>query len=88
MKTTIYLRVAKTKKGAKCSASSKPNNEPLQLTKGWNNSSKEFVPTVAFAVTVDIPDSLFNKASQVIASLSVTEKNSIVAAQIEAPAAK
>lgn len=88
MKTTLYLRVAKTRKGTKVSASSKPSVEPLHLMRGFNNSSKEFVPTVAFAVVVDIPDSLFSKAAQVVATLNITEKNSIIAAQIEVPAAK
>lgn len=88
MKTTLYIRVAKTKKGNKVAATSKPSVEPLSGTESTRGYAKVFLPTVAFAISVEIPDSLFNKASQVVATLNITEKQSVIAAQIEVPAAK
>lgn len=39
MKTRIYLRVAKTKKGAKVAVSMRPSREPV-------NGNKKYYPTV------------------------------------------
>ena len=83
MKYPIYLRVAKTgsRKGYKVSASSLPNNEPLNS--GSYNTT--WFPTVMFAVNIDIPDELFNQAERVIAELNVSLKEARVSSEIVLP---
>lgn len=79
----VYLRVGKSRTGSTrgrlyTSASTKVNHEPLQNANG-------FVPTVAFAVSIEIPDHLFANAEKVIADLKVTSSKADVCAEIEAP---
>ena len=61
-KIRTYIRVAKTNRGYKVAANNKANHEPLYQP-GYG-SSKDFYPTVAFAVDFNVPDELFNQASQ------------------------
>jgi hypothetical protein len=64
MKHLVYLRVAKTdgRRGYKVAASVRPNNEPLNS----GSYGTVWYSTVAFAVSIDIPDELFNQAERVI----------------------
>ena len=48
-------------------ASDRPSNEPLSITAGH-------LPTVAFAIDIDIPDKAFRQAQQVIAELKISEE--------------
>lgn len=82
MKKPIYLRIAKTKKGYKASASVSPNNEPLN---NGNSYSMEWFPTVAFCINITIPDELFEQASRVIAELNIGMKEALVSSEIVLP---
>ena len=85
MKYPIYLRVAKktgSRKGYKVSASTVPDNQPLDND---NSYSREWFPTVMFAVNVDLPDELFEQASRVIAELNVGMKAAVVSTEIVLP---
>lgn len=68
MKQRIYMRVAKHPNGkAKVVAGVRPSNEPLSITAGH-------LPTVAFAINVEIPDEAFRQAERVIAELTISEE--------------
>jgi len=72
MKTKIYLRVAKNKRnGVTVSASSKPNYNPLESPSGYKKTSN--LPTLAFAISVDIPDESFKRAEKIVADLILKE---------------
>lgn len=80
MKARVYLRVAKTAKrggnpGFKVAATVKPNAYPLEASDGW-------LPTAAFAVDLDIPDVMFERASEVLAELVIDPEDASIAAQI------
>lgn len=79
MKTTIYLRVARTSRGAKVAASTKPNHAPLQSGSSWK---AKVLPTAAFAITLDIPNEAFYQAEQVLAKLEVPFEKITVAAEV------
>lgn len=60
MKKKFYLKIAKGgKNGFKVEARNKPNSSPLKTQTGYPRQYK-YYPTVLIAVTVEIPDSLFN----------------------------
>lgn len=85
MKATVYVRVGKADRGSVkgrlyVRAGSKPDYAPLENASG-------FVPTVAFAIQIDIPESLFRQAERVIAELDVSETTMKVAAEIQSPEA-
>ena len=52
---------------AKVTAGVRPSNEPLSITAGH-------LPTVAFAINVEIPDEAFRQAERVIAELKISEE--------------
>lgn len=83
MKVRAYLRVAKTGRGSrspyKIHASSKPDHRPLSSGYG---RSETVLPTVAFAIDVDIPDKLFKQAEQVIAEITIPEDQAVIAAEV------
>lgn len=81
MKVKTYLRVAKTKRGAKVVAGSKPNQKPLVRDAGYR--TEEVLPTIAFAVILDIPDEEFARAEQVLAEIGVQPEQTTVAAEVE-----
>lgn len=83
MKTRIYLRIAKTgnRKGFKVSASSMPNNEPLN-SGGYHTV---WFPTVHFALDLETPDELFNQAETVIAALNVNMKEAQISTELVVP---
>lgn len=83
MKVRAYVRVAKHRTGRKgymVVAGSTPNQEPL--TKG-QGMYKESLPTVAFAIDFEIPDSAFNLAERVIAEIEIPEDQLQVAAEVK-----
>ena len=79
MKITIYLRVAKTKKGTvKVEASDKPNYAPLK-------TGTRFLPTVSFGVEFDIPDILFQGAGLMVGLIKLTTEEVKIATHIPIP---
>lgn len=79
MIATIYLRIAKTKKGAtRVEAAEKPNYAPLK-------SGTRFLPTVSFGVQFDIPDELFKGASLLVGILKLNMEEAKIAANIKVP---
>lgn len=58
MKTRIYLRIGKTKRGAIVKASTKPSSEAV-YTGSYN---KKYLPTVLVAVDLIVPDKEFDSA--------------------------
>jgi hypothetical protein len=53
MNATVYLRVARTGRGFKYSATTKPSREPLRT------ANNEPLATIAFGVRLVIPDNAF-----------------------------
>lgn len=78
MKTIVYLRIAKTKRGVKFDASEKPNQTPLKV-------GRRFIPTVAFGVELDIPDEVFKGAGLLIGLLKLSTEEVKIASKIKIP---
>jgi len=79
MKTVVYLRIAKTKRGdCKVEASDKPNYAPLK-------SGSRFLPTVSFGVEFDIPDVLFQGAGLLVGLIKLTTEEVKIATHIPVP---
>lgn len=79
MKTVIYLRIAKTKKGkTKVEASEEPNYAPLKV-------GSRFIPTVSFGVEFDVPDELFQGASLIVGLLKLKTEEAKIATHIKVP---
>lgn len=78
MKVKAYMRVGKKLHGGKAmvAANVKPTLQPLSDSAGP-------VATVAFAVVFDIPDSVLDRASEVIAEIKVDGRKVKVAAEVE-----
>jgi hypothetical protein len=78
MKAKIYMRVAKTggSKGFKATAATRPNPKALEDSYG------DALPTVAFAVLLDIPDAAFKHAEQVLAEIDIPEDRIAVAMEV------
>lgn len=78
MKAKVYLRVARDDRGkAKVAANVRPNDAPL------TDSNNYVLPTVAFGVVLDIPDALFSRAAEIIATLTIPEDQAHIAAKVE-----
>lgn len=68
MKVKAYMRVAKGANGKpKVAATVKPARTPLA------DGSGNHLMTVAFAIELDIPESLFRRGEQVVATLHLAE---------------
>lgn len=65
MKAKAYLRVAKTRRGARVMASSRANRTPIE------DSYNQPYPTVSFAVIFEIPDEAFKAGERVVAEVAV-----------------
>lgn len=83
VKVTAFVRVgvdrhASTTRGRKpkVTASAKLNEEPF-----YNNQG-DAVPTVAFAVELDLPAAMFRQAETVIASMTIPEESATIAAKV------
>lgn len=78
LKVRAYFRVAhdvRTRR-TQVQANAKPTTRPLTNTGG------AFLPTVAFAVDLEIPDALFKRAEQVIATLALSDDSAVIAATV------
>lgn len=81
-KIKVYMRVGKTDRGYKVSATAKPNSSPLDD----GAYRPKAVPTVFFAVDFEIDDSEFNLSEKTIGTVSVKSKKSqIKATEYEEP---
>lgn len=72
MKCRAYIRVAKTRRnpGFKVEANAEPTEQPLTI-----NGTP--VPTAAFALDFDIPESRFKMAEQVLAEIKIMESTEL-----------
>jgi hypothetical protein len=84
MKATVYLRVAVDKQARnmrgrqpRFAATQRPTVEPIYTT-----DHHRALPTVAFALALDLPDSMFERASEVIAELNISEDDAQIAATV------
>jgi len=84
MKIKTYLRIAKTSRGYRANASTEPDHSPLFIS-GYR--SKKFLPTVHFALLLDIPDNAFDKATEVVAELNIPEEKLEINAEVKYPVA-
>ena len=75
MKVVAYIRVSEYKGKPRISASAKPNGQPFY-------QNEQPLPTAMFALELDIPDSRFHLAEQVLAEIKVAEADTTVAADI------
>lgn len=81
MRTRVYLRVARDKRGkARVVATAKPNHRPLES--GSTRGPYDFLPTVAFAMDLDVPDAMFEQASRVVAELTIADDQAVIAAEV------
>lgn len=81
MKVRTYMRVARkpnSRGKAAVAATTKPTAHPLADINGP-------LPTVYFAIEFDIPDSLLDRAQEVIAEIKVDGRKAKIAAEIETP---
>jgi hypothetical protein len=81
MRVTAYLRVSRDPKApaksrTKVVASKRPNHAPL------TNSGGDTLPTVAFGIELEVPGLLFDRAEQVIATLTIPESSAVIAAEV------
>lgn len=61
MKTRIYLRIGKSKRGPKVAVSQKPNHQAL--TEGSGRFSEKPIPTVCVGIDLTIDDKAFADAT-------------------------
>lgn len=61
MKDTIYLKIAKARKGYKYSVGTKKNLAPLHNAP-YRSDKKKYYPTVVVALNLDVPDTHFRQA--------------------------
>lgn len=80
MKAKVYLRVADSKnQGVRVQASgTRPFLEPF-----YSGYPEKPVPTVAFAIELDIPEAAFTRAAAVVAEIDVPEEAIEIAAGVE-----
>ena len=83
MKVRAYIRVAKNGYKVKVDASAKEDSQPLFLLSGYKQ--KTFLPTVKFAVDLNIPDELFSNAAKVIGEINLALENVKIAAEVAVP---
>ena len=78
MKVKAYMRVGHDARRRKTQldVTAKPTARAL---KGSNGNE---LPTVAFAVEFEIPDEMFKRAEQVIATLTIPEQHATIAAEV------
>lgn len=81
MKQTLYVRVGKHPRGgrSKVMSGSKVSHHPVTDSQG------NPMPTVSFALEVEVPDELFTQAQKVVASIDVTAQDVTVPISIAMP---
>jgi len=72
----LFLRIGENERSYKVAATVKPSNAPLTSASGY------LLPTVAFAVMLEIPDKAFKQAEQVIAEIRIPEKDLEICAEV------
>jgi len=86
MKVKACVRVAHGNRGGsrvpvtKVAVTQKPIHDALTYIDGLSSRP---LPTVAFAVEFDIPDAMFKRAEQVIATMTIPEESATVAAVVK-----
>ena len=81
MKQKIYIKIGKGSKATpQISVTKTPSYAPMEE---YDNGSKRFIPTVSFAVNLDIPDHLFKSAEKEVATINVTKKNAVVCVEVD-----
>ena len=82
MKIRMYVRVAKQtrRNSIKIDASAKDNPQPLY--RPMYRNEKEYLPTVRFALDLEVPDELFSQASKVIGEINIALENAKIAAEL------
>jgi len=73
-KVPIYIRLAKSPKGYRVDASSKPNQKPIM-----NDYQYKPLPTVSFGLSINIPEEAFEDAVKVIAEIDYRSSEVTVA---------
>jgi hypothetical protein len=78
-KLKVYLRVAKThgSAGHRVVATTRPSHLPLSDTYG------SVLPTIAFAIVLDIDAAAFRQAERVMAELAIEPERVMVAAELD-----
>lgn len=78
MKTTVYLRAARSKNGRKAivEATARPSYRPL------HDHQAVALPTVYFALDLVIPDDMFKVAERVVAELTLSAPDESIAAAV------
>lgn len=79
MKAKVYMRVARkssSKRGFIVEGKPTPSYRPLMDSNGGA------LPTVAFALEMDIPDKMFKVAENVLATIEIPESAAQVAAEV------
>lgn len=80
MKAKVYLRFAQSEtKGFLVRAGNSPSADPIITPREGKDVA---LPTVAFAVVLDIPDAAFRRAEAVLAEIEVPEGAISVSAQV------
>lgn len=86
MNTKIYMRVAAHPDGRdadyKVAASVRPNYSPLTVDTGYNERD---LPTVAFAVELEIPEAMIFQAEQTLAEIQIPEEAVEIVAAVSYP---
>lgn len=85
MKVIAYMKVGKTqgKKGYMVHASATSNTAPF-VKKGYNKTD-EVLPTVYFALELNLDDAMFKNAETVVAAINVGMKQMKVTGEITVP---
>jgi hypothetical protein len=78
MKVRAYLRVGYDARRRKSvvEAKAKPSTRMLRASNGND------LPTVAFAIDLEVPDEMFKQAERVIATLTIPPENATIAAEV------
>ena len=78
MKVKTHLRVAydKKRRASHVIANVNPSTTPISNSKG------DPLPTVAFAIVLDIPDEMFRQAEQIIAEIQIPADQAQIAADV------
>lgn len=79
------MRVARNGYKYNVSAGIKENNMPIAIQTGYHGE-KKFLPTVAFALDLNLADDLFKNASRVIGKIDVTTKEAVTLGALLVPA--
>jgi hypothetical protein len=77
---TVYMRVGRTTRGFKVDARTARPNHAALIADRW--PSPVPIPTAAFALKLEIPDELFDRAEQVLAEVEIPADQAKIAAEV------